>query len=138
MGFFSRLWLAFVTFWRIVLNRDVPRPSEGLRVLALLQREGRLIDFVEEEIAAYSDAQIGAAARTVHDGCRKALREYVKLEPVRIEAEGAPIEIPAGFDPQAVRLTGNVVGNPPFRGVLRHHGWRSPDGVVAPAEVELP
>jgi hypothetical protein len=143
MPFFSRLWLAVVTFFRIVFNPEhaakvaqVGQPA-GLQVLALLQREGRLIDFCEEDLAGFSDAQIGAAARTVHDGCRKALRSYVKLEPVRTEAEGAAIEVPQGFDARAIRLTGNVVGNPPFRGVLRHHGWRAEGGVVAPAEVEL-
>src|SRR5207244_10775741 len=87
--------------------------GEALQLLSTLQREGRLIDFCEEDLAGFSDAQIGAASRTVHDGCRKALRSVVALEPVRTEAEGAPVEVPAGFDARAVRLTGNVVGNPP-------------------------
>jgi hypothetical protein len=142
MGFFARLWLAIVTFFRILSNREfaerVVRPAEPLNVLAALQREGRLIDFCEEDLAGFSDAQIGAAARTVHDGCRKALRGFLALEPVRPEAEGASVEVPSGFDPRALRLTGNVVGNPPFRGVLRHHGWRAGETVIAPAEVELP
>jgi hypothetical protein len=122
--------------------------QEALHLLALLQREGRLIDFCEEDLAGFSDAQIGAAARTVHDGCRKALREAFALQPVRAEGEGAQVVLQAGFDPAAVHLTGNVVGSPPFTGVLRHHGWkvaqvrmpgRSGDAsVVAPAEVELP
>ena len=123
------------------------RAEPALRLLANLQREGRLVDFLEEEIAAFPDAQIGAAARAVHAGCRKALRQIFKLAPVRLEAEGGAVVIPSGFDANAVRLTGNVVGDPPFRGILRHHGWRVsetrlPSGsgdpaVVAPAEVEL-
>lgn len=146
MPFFSRLKLAFVTFFRILFGKELPQQlpapvSEkpaSFAWLAALQREGRLIDFCEENLAGFSDAQVGAAARTVHDGCRKALQAMTALAPVRTEAEGASLEIPAGFDPRAVRLTGNVVGNPPFKGVLRHHGWRAGDEIVAPAEVELP
>ncbi len=123
------------------------QPGQALHLLAILQREGRLLDFCEEDLAGFSDAQIGAAARGVHDGCRKALRDLVTLVAVRPEPEGSPVDIPAGFDPLSVRLTGNVVGQPPFRGALRHHGWRvmkvmlpppPPDPMLlAPAEVEL-
>ncbi len=144
-SFFARVWLAVVCWFRIVFNAEfaarvqrLQRPTEPLQLLAILQREGRLIDFCEEELAGFSDAQIGAAARTVHDGCRKALRSMITLEPVRTEAEGASVELPAGFDPRSVRLTGNVAGNPPFKGVLKHHGWRAAEVVIAPAEVELP
>jgi hypothetical protein len=127
-----------------------PKPSGApLRLLALLQREGRLLDFLMEDVQAYSDAQIGAAVRQIHNDSRKALQEHLTLEPVMTEAEGAPVTVPAGFDPSAVRLTGNVTGQPPFRGTLRHPGWRvreikigpPPAGqdefVVQPAEVEL-
>lgn len=121
-----------------------------LRLLALLQREGRLLDFLLEDIQAYPDAQIGAAVRDIHRQCRHAVQEHLVLEPVLPRQEGENVEIPAGFDPSAVRLTGNVTGQPPFRGTLRHHGWRvreiklapPPEGqdelVVMPAEVELP
>jgi Domain of unknown function (DUF2760) len=126
-----------------------PRHSEALHVLALLQRDGRLIDFLSESLEGFSDSEIGAAARTVHAGCRKALDAYLDLEPVFREAEGANVTVAPGFDPNAVRLTGNVVGEPPFRGSLRHHGWRAirtafpapPEAqdprILAPAEVEL-
>ena len=129
---------------------DPPQEQSGqaLHLLAVLQREGRLLDFCEEDLTGFSDAQIGAAARTVHDGCRKALREAVALEAVRPEKEGSAVEVPAGFNAAAVRLTGNVAGQPPFRGVLRHHGWRvarvmlppapRDPTLLAPAEVELP
>lgn len=128
--------------------QQAERAGQALHLLAALQREGRLLDFCEEDLTGFSDAQIGAAARTVHDGCRKALRDAVVIESVRPEKEGSPVEIPSGFDPASVRLTGNVVGAPPFRGVLRHHGWKAsrvllppPPGdplLLAPAEVELP
>ena len=127
-----------------------PSPTAAVQLLALLQREGRLIDFLQEEIESYSDAQIGAAVRTIHQGCRKALAEHLALEPVIPEQEGSEITVPEGFDPSTVRLTGNVLGRPPFKGVLRHPGWRTarvelpaqPPGqdltIVTPAEVELP
>jgi hypothetical protein len=120
-----------------------------LRLLALLQREGRLLDFLMEDVQNYSDAQIGAAVRDIHRTCRKALQDHLVLEPVMADSEGSQVTVPAGFDPSAVRLTGNVTGQPPFRGALRHHGWRvrdvklaaPPSGqdefVVQPAEVEL-
>ncbi|MER2527035.1 MAG: DUF2760 domain-containing protein, partial [Candidatus Competibacter denitrificans] len=106
-------------------------------------------DFLEENVTDYSDAEIGGAARVVHEGCRKVVRDYVQIEPVRTEAEGARLTLPAGFDAATVRLTGNVVGQAPFSGTLMHRGWRVAaiklpklaEGhdvrVVAPAEVEL-
>jgi hypothetical protein len=121
-----------------------------LRVLAVLQRDGRLVDFLEEDIDAYSDAQIGAAVRDIHRGCRKSLHDYLTLEPVLPAAEEARVTVPADFDPAAIRLIGNVNGAPPFQGVLKHHGWRvksvqlpalpaakDDSSVLAPAEVEL-
>lgn len=130
---------------------EPPKPSGApLRLLALLQREGRLLDFLMEDVQAYNDAQIGAAVRDIHRTCRKALQDHLVLEPVLPDAEGADVTVPNGFDPAAIRLTGNVTGQPPFRGALRHHGWRvrqiklgpPPSGqdefVLQPAEVELP
>jgi hypothetical protein len=123
--------------------------TEALHVLELLQRDGRLIDFLSESLEGFSDSEIGAAARTVHAGCRKTLDAYVELEPVYREAEGANVTVAPGFDPNAVRLTGNVTGEPPFKGSLRHHGWRAMRAafpppaqakdprILAPAEVEL-
>ena len=123
--------------------------TAALQLLSLLQREARLVDFVQEDIAAYSDAEIGAAARVVHEGCRKVLREHVSLAPVRAESEGSRLTLAAGFDAAAVRLTGNVVGQAPFTGTLAHRGWRATEvrlpklaeghdaHIVAQAEVEL-
>lgn len=123
--------------------------TAALQLLSLLQREARLVDFVQEDIAAYSDAEIGAAARVVHEGCRKVLREHVTLAPVRAESEGSRLTLAAGFDAAAVRLTGNVVGQAPFTGTLAHRGWRATEvrlpqlaeghdaHIVAQAEVEL-
>jgi hypothetical protein len=120
-----------------------------LQLLGLLQREARFIDFIEEEIAGFSDADIGAAARLVHDGCRRALREHFTIRPVREEAEGSRVTLPEGFDATSIRLTGNVVGKPPFNGSISHRGWRVEEvrlpklteshdtTVIAPAEVEI-
>lgn len=121
----------------------------ALQLLALLQREGRLVDFLEQDIAAFSDQDIGAAARVVHAGCRKALHAHAALAPVRSEPEGSSITLQAGFDPDALKLTGNLGGSAPYHGVLRHRGWRverfelpslvgkHDPHVLAPAEVEL-
>jgi hypothetical protein len=127
------------------------KPSGApLRLLTLLQREGRLLDFLLEDIQSYSDDQVAAAVRDIHRQCQAALREHLDLQPVLPQEEGASIEVTSGFDPSAIRLTGNVTGLPPFRGALRHHGWRvrdiklapPPEGqdefIVMPAEVELP
>lgn len=126
-----------------------PTPEAALQLLSLLQREARLIDFVGEGLEGYTDAQIGAAARLVHDGCAKVLREHFDLVPVRDEAEGSRVTLAPGFDAASVRLTGQVVGSAPFTGTLSHRGWRVADvrlprlaeghdtRVLAPAEVEL-
>ena len=123
--------------------------SSALTLLAALQREGRLVDFLQQEVAGFTDEDIGAAARVVHGGCRKVFRQFFVLMPAALENEGGPITVPAGFDAQRVRLTGNVSGQPPFKGTLKHHGWvaaevRMPSisetldpRVIAPAEVEL-
>lgn len=128
-----------------------PKPSGApIRILALLQREGRLVDFLLEDVSAYTNEQIGAAVRDIHRKCRTTLKEHLIMVPVLPQAEGDTVAVPAGFDPSAIQLTGNVSGQPPFRGALRHHGWRvqeiklapAPEGqdefVLQPAEVELP
>ncbi|MDO8718866.1 MAG: DUF2760 domain-containing protein [Polaromonas sp.] len=124
-------------------------PDAALQLLALLQRDARLIDFVQEDLSGYSDAEIGGPARLVHEGCAKVLREHFTLAPVRPEAEGSRITLNAGFDARAIRLTGNVVGQAPFQGALSHRGWRATEvklpklaeghdaAVLAQAEVEL-
>ncbi|QRK08162.1 DUF2760 domain-containing protein [Archangium violaceum] len=131
-----------------------PPPPErehapALQLLSMLQREGRFIDFLQEDVAAFPDADVGAAARIVHEGCRKVVRQYLSLEPVLPQTEGDRVNVPAGFDAQRIRLTGNVAGQPPYSGALKHHGWvttavkfpsTSPamdPRVLAPAEVEL-
>ncbi len=165
-SFFARIGLA----WRVLFNPPLAgqvaaltpaggaepqaAPPEkvhaaGLALLSLLQREGRLVDFLQEDVTAFSDPEIGAAARVVHAGSRKVLQQYLTLEPALNDTEGATVTVPAGFSAERIRLTGNVTGTPPFRGALKHHGWvassvRLPaladamdPRVIAPAEVEL-
>jgi hypothetical protein len=112
-----------------------PNHDAALQLLALLQREGRFVDFLEEDVASFADADIGAAARVVHSGCRKALRDHVKLEPVRTEEEGAKITLDEPLDAAAVKLTGNVQGKGPFSGTLRHRGWKAAE-ITMPTAVE--
>jgi hypothetical protein len=175
--FFTRLALALQTFWHtlndpgfaVQLARlsqgnpatppETPQPTPAtlketlpdaaLQLLALLQQEGRFVDFLQENVNTYSDAEIGGAARVVHEGCRKALQEHLTLAPVRSEEEGTHLTLQEGFDAAAIRLTGNVVGTAPFSGALVHRGWRVVDiklpkiaeghdvKILAPAEVEL-
>ena len=135
---------------KIVERRvEVATDTAALQLLGLLQREARFVDFIQEDVAPYSDAEIGAAARVVHGGCRKLLAEHFTLAPVRAEAEGSRVTLAAGFDASAIRLTGNVVGQAPFTGTLSHRGWqvtqvRLPQltdaraaAIIAQAEVEL-
>jgi hypothetical protein len=166
--FLDRLKLA----WRVLVHGDYARdvmdgleeleakrarvavPPErahasALMLLAALQREGRFIDFIRQEVTGFSDEDIGAAGRVVHAGCRKIIDQFFRFEPATKESEGAPMTLPRGFDAQRIRLAGNVTGEPPFRGTLKHHGWfvtevKMPEikealdpRVVAPAEVEL-
>ena len=122
--------------------------DRAAQVLAILQRDGRLVDFLMEDLAAYQDAQIGAAVRDVHRGCRDALTRYATLAPVLDEDEGSTVTIAAGTEPARVKVVGNLAGTPPYRGVLRHRGWEATRlelpplpatgrTVIAPAEVEV-
>ncbi len=124
-------------------------PDAALQLLGLLQKEARFIDFIKEDIANYNDADIGVAARVVHEGCNKVFDEHFVLEPIRTEQEGRMVTLAKGFDAAAVRLTGNIVGNAPFTGTLIHKGWQVKNiilpkltegynpAIIAPAEVEL-
>jgi hypothetical protein len=178
MTFGRRVSLAFRAFWNLLRSGTLPddiiasatsesappdaaadvvrtfapleRPDAGaVLLLGVLQREGRLVDFLMEDLGAYSDAQIGAAVRDVHANCRRALRNAFELEPILEGAEEQAITVPQGFDPASIKLVGRVVGTGPFVGVLRHRGWRSSRvqlpalgaldarQIVAPAEVEV-
>ena len=124
-------------------------PDAALQLLSLLQKEARFIDFIKEDVTSYSDADIGIAARVVHEGCNKAINEHFTLAAIRNEQEGSKVTIPQGFDAGAVRLTGNITGAAPFTGTLIHKGWQVTNirlpkltqghdaTILAAAEVEL-
>jgi hypothetical protein len=125
--------------------------AEILSFLAILQARGRLVDFLMDDINAHDDAQVGAAARVVHAGCKAVLQEHFRICPVRKDNEGATVQVPAGYAADEYRLLGRISGPAPFSGVLVHHGWKtdtvnlprilrsSTDRLptIAPAEVEL-
>jgi hypothetical protein len=178
IGFWTRLSFAFRCFFAILFRAEVPQDiasvlttsgaslidvakeevktpavessDRAVQMLALLQRDGRLIDFLEEDVATYPDAQLGAAVRSIHTACHQVLERYIKLEPVLASEEDQPVTVATGFDPAAIKLVGNVAGQPPLRGLLRHRGWRVKEtnlpslaegtgrAIVAPAEVEVP
>ncbi|PIU30581.1 MAG: DUF2760 domain-containing protein [Syntrophobacteraceae bacterium CG07_land_8_20_14_0_80_61_8] len=130
-----------------------PTPADhtsAVQILGILQRQGRLLDFLQEDLGRYQDDQIGAAVRNIHQDCKAALVEHIKLAPVFAQEEGSQVTVAKGFDVASVRLTGEVSGEPPFRGILRHRGWRvervelpqitskaGEDEIIAPAEVEV-
>ncbi len=125
-----------------------PSPASALQLLAILQRDSRLIDFLMEDIAGYEDDQVGAAVRSLHDQARDSLARYLSLQPVIDGVEGAYTR-PATSDPVAVKFIGNVPAGKPEGGVLRHKGWRAAKielpalnakqdtSVIAPAEIEI-
>ncbi|TXI37804.1 MAG: DUF2760 domain-containing protein [Nitrosomonas sp.] len=157
------LLVAFKVFFRALKNPEetkeflIPKEPDSkkienvdlghLRLLSLLQRSGRLIDFLKEDISSFSDTQVGAAARQVHKECSSLLEDVVTIRPVYQEEEGSKIRIPSGYDASSIKVIGNVKGNPPFEGILMHRGWKAhkrslPKGiteqasdVICPAEV---
>jgi hypothetical protein len=178
LPFFTRIWFAWVAFFRILFDGmfaarvqqaekssplrlletplseppalpSAPDSTPALQWLAILQREGRFIDFLQQDVTGFSDADVGAAARVVHEGCRKALRAHAELTTVRAEEEGALVTVDEGFNASELKLIGNVQGSGPFKGKLVHRGWRASNfklpaamqshdpSVLAPAEVEL-
>lgn len=157
--------LAFKAFFKVLGNKELaerigavldPKPAleaaapvksdSAAQLLAALQREGRFVDFLNEDLSGFGDAQIGAVARDMHTGCRKVLDQYLEVEPVLKEGEGETVTVEEGFNAHNIRLVGKVEGDPPFKGTLRHHGWKLVEsklpalgepGTLLPAEVEL-
>jgi hypothetical protein len=128
-----------------------PKPSGAtVRMLAVLQAESRFVDFLLEDIAAFPDAQVGQAVREIHRKAQSALKQHLVLEPILAVSEGETVTVPKGFDPSAIRVLGNVTGEPPFAGQVQHPGWRvqeiklappaagQDEFVIQPAEVQLP
>lgn len=159
-----RLLLAFKAFWRawtkpqemeefLLGKKEEKKPEASgnthLRLLGMLQNSGRLIDFLKEDITSFSDAQVGAAVRAVHLETAKALEDLVTIRPLMEEPEGSRITIQRGYDPASIKVVGKVKGEPPFKGVLRHRGWKAHKislpkqvgdyqrEVLAPAEIEV-
>ncbi|MCC5876473.1 MAG: DUF2760 domain-containing protein [Candidatus Sumerlaeia bacterium] len=161
-----RLFTAFGWFFKILAKgnaafSDAPQltdegkptftgsPEQAIQILGLLQKEGRLIDFLREDISGYQDAEVGAAVRDIHRGCRGVLDKYVVLRPVIESAENTPFTVETGFDPSTIELSGNVTGEPPYNGTVLHRGWYVDEvklptiaagadpRVAAPAQVEV-
>ncbi len=162
MGRLMNAWRAFVKAWKepkaaeqflqeapALADRREEGDTAHLRLLALLQNKGRLVDFFEEDIDGFDDAQVGAAVRTVHKECAKLLDEIVTLKPLLEDEEGQFINIPKGYDAATIKVVGEVKGEPPYKGVIVHRGWKAvkrslpkklgdmTTDVIAPAEVEV-
>lgn len=122
------------------------KSSSSAQLLAAFQKEGRLIDFLQEDLTNFGDAQVGSVSRGVQEGCRKVLQQYLTLKPVLEDKEGDTVTVEQGFDAHRISLVGKVEGDPPFTGKLTHHGWLLEKdelpalglaNVLLPAEVEL-
>src|SRR5262249_9897196 len=115
-------------------RRAPPAPAahpEIVSFLAMPQEKGRLADFLMDNINPYNDAQVGAAARVVHAGCKRVLQEHFRIHPLRTEDEGSTVQVPVGYAPDEYRLVGKIAGRAPFSGVLVHRGWKT-DMVTLP------
>ncbi len=151
---FARALWAWLEVWKTPATPeskepDGPQRTPAIELLATLQREGRLVDFLQEKLDGYSDAQVGAAVRDIHRDCAGALNRVFGIAPLLEQEEGAIVSLPAEVDPGAWKLTGNVApGAESAR--LCHHGWKitrhelpawtgrdTSAWVVAPAEVEI-
>ena len=120
-----------------------------LHSLAILQRDGRLLDFFDEDLSLYDDEQIGAAVRSVQEDCKKTIKKYINLKPVVDNEEGEKLMVEAGFDIDSIKLIGNVAGEPPFDGIVKHRGWKAgkreipklsdvqDSTIIMPAEIEI-
>ena len=123
---------------------------DAVQLLSVLQEKGRFVDFLmDPAIKEADDSQIGAFARTMHEGCKKVMEEYFPLRSAIDAAEDSEYSIEEGFDPSTIKLTGNVGTKPPFKGIVRHSGWSVTDvklpvrpdivnaDVIAAAEIEV-
>ena len=132
------------------LPQTTSSDSDGaLHLLNILQREDRLIDFLQEDLTPYSDDQVGAASHKVHDDCRSTLAKLFAIQPIRSEEESSTVEVPKDFDSRAIRITGRPTGTPPYQGVLIHRGWQATavnlpqrntsqnPNILCPAEIEV-
>jgi hypothetical protein len=120
-----------------------------LHSLSVLQRDGRLLDFFDEDLSLYDDEQIGAAVRSVQEDCKKTIKKYINLKPVMDSEEGEKVRVEPEFDIDSIKLIGRVSGDPPFEGILKHRGWKAgkkeipklsdiqDSTIISPAEIEI-
>ena len=107
-----------------------PKPQAGpadgaVQILSLLQRDARLVDFLMEDISAYSDEQVGAAVRDVQAQSKQSLERYLQFQPVIDGVEGTYTKT-EGIAQGAIKLIGNVPANGKAPGgLLRHKGWQA-------------
>jgi Domain of unknown function (DUF2760) len=136
----------------VATPQEQPKVSDGaLQMLHLLQRDSRLIDFLMEDITAYTDDQIGAAVRTLHSESKASLARHLMLNPVIDGVEGTYQKLDSSKvpDPNRIKLIGNVPANGRVAGgTLRHRGWmassinlpplgKQDPSILAPAELEV-
>jgi Domain of unknown function (DUF2760) len=152
---FMKAWSQPEEGCRFIENKKkeelIPESSDHshLRLLTMLQQSSRLIDFLKEDISSFDDAQIGAAVRKIHSDSAKCLEDLVTIRPILDQNEGSEIQVPKGYDPLKIKLIGNIKGEPPYKGILVHKGWKvhkrslpkkfgeQSSDLLHPAEVEV-
>lgn len=152
----GKLTIAFRCFFRALKDANFAKHLEGKQkepledaklLLAFLQEEGRLVDFLQEDISEYDDEQVGAAVREVHKKTAKALNKIFIIESITEQSEGEKIKILENFDTNSIKLVGNVTNASSFSGTVQHHGWKIVEtkqlppkdnsSIIAQAEVEI-
>ena len=135
-----------------VVTEPPPAPvvrNDAVTLLATLQREARLVDFLMEPIDDYADAQIGAAVRDIHRDSRSVLDRLFAIVAVVDQSEGSAVDISDGVTGGRLRLIGETDSGQ-TSGTLAHHGWQAARcelptwngntaavDVIAPAEVDV-
>ncbi|MBF0236158.1 MAG: DUF2760 domain-containing protein [SAR324 cluster bacterium] len=136
------------------IESSVPTPQketlvDGIQLLSLLQKSGRLVDFLNQDITAFPDQDVAGAARVVHQGCKAVIEDYFKIVPLLTEREGSTFKVTAGYNPFEIQISGNTGKVAPFQGEVVHHGWKVETCnlpkitdararmILAPAEVEI-
>lgn len=128
---------------------DTVNEDGAHQLLQLLQHEARFIDFIQESIDGYDDSDVGAAARQIHAGCSKVIKQHFTIDVVNSAPENSRVQVAADYDAKQIKLEGRVEGSGPYSGTLIHPGWKVTNTqlpkvnntdnltILAPAEIEV-
>ncbi len=132
------------------IKTDFPVNNNAAKqLLKILQKQGRLLDFLTQNIDQFNDKEVANAAKVVHRGCNRALKKHCIIKAIYDTNENTNITLNPNFDRSKVNLTGNHHIKSPIKGILIHKGWQieslslptltekaNPD-ILQPAEIEV-